>query len=262
MSFLFRNDATMSMSAMSFYKSIPGIIIDGDIEEEEETIVEEPVVEEPVVEESGWDLTKMKKKKWSPFFPEVKSKVEVQAVVEEPVVSAYEFEITLEKFKLEKATILRNFTNSLKHASTKEAIVAVLELQSSINIIADKFAIRAEKFKEVEPVEPVKAVVKKKVIKLKFKEAEPVEPVEAVMKKKVYKLKFKEGVTAAMVDEKFLEEFKGLEFEKPKKKVVKKKCEGASTSKMPAKYDEDNDKDSVEGTSSDKEDDGIRLEDC
>jgi hypothetical protein len=139
----------------------------------------------------------------------INPEVKVQAVVEEPVVPAYEFEITLEKFKLEKATILRNFTNSLKHASTKEAIVAVLELQSSINIIADKFAIRAEKFKE----------------------AEPVEPVEAVMKKKVYKLKFKEGVTAAMIDKEFLDKFEGLNVEEPKKKkVVKKKFDGASSS--------------------------------
>jgi hypothetical protein len=176
-------------SAMTFYKSIPGIIIDPDMEElVEEPVVEEPVVEEPVVEEP---------------------------VVEEPVVPAYQFEITLKRFKIEKATILRRFTNSLKQASTKQAIAAVLELQSSINIIADKFAIKAEKFKPVEPVEAV----------------ETVEPVGGVVVKKLYKLKYKEGVTAAMVDEAFLEKLKGLNVEEPKKKkVVKKKFDGASTS--------------------------------
>ena len=53
-------------------------------------------------------------------------------------------------------------------------------------------------------------------------ETEPVEPVEPVEKKKV---------TAAMINEEFLDKFEGLNVEEPKKKkVVKKKFDGASTS--------------------------------
>jgi hypothetical protein len=191
------------MSAMSFYKSIPGIIIDGDIEE----AVEE--TDEPVVEKLYWT-----KKKKGCIQSEVKTKVEVEAVVEEEgdVVEelvAMALEMALEEFKQEKTKVLRKFTNSLKLASSRETILAVIvEFQQSIATMADKF-------KEAST----------------FAEAEPVEPVEPVVKKKVFKLKPKEGVTYAEIDKAFLEKFEGLEVEEPKKKkVVKKKSDGASTS--------------------------------
>jgi hypothetical protein len=250
-------------SAMTFYKSIPGIIIDPDMEEEDEELVEEPVVEE-----SGWDLTMTKKKKkWSPFFPKDEEPVVEEPIVEEPVVEepvveesnglipflpkdeelvkpvktvveepvVDTFAITLETFKKEKATILRRFTNSLKQASTKQTIAAVLELQSSFNTIANKFAEAsltelAELSEcESEPCdEDLLEKLMKNSIKLEFK---PVEPVGGVVVKKLYKLKYKEGVTAAMVDKEFLDKFEGLKVEEPKKKkIVKKKIDGASTS--------------------------------
>jgi hypothetical protein len=176
-------------------------------------------------------LKENKKKKQSPFCINPEFVEEAVEETDEPVVEEL-LAMALEEFKQEKTKVLRKFTNSLKLVSSMETILAlIVELQQS-------FATMADNFKEAST----------------FAEAKPVEPVASTstwtVKKKVIKLKFKEGVTAAKIDEEFLAEFEGLEVEEPKKKKVVKK-----------KYDEDNEKGSVEG-GSDKEDDGFSLFDC
>jgi hypothetical protein len=199
---LFYNATMNKMSAMAFYKTIPGVIIDGYLTEEEkktaleddeavveepvveepaveEPVVEEPVVEEPVVEELKWNPKK--NKKWSPFFikPEVKTVVEEEAVVEYDDVA-----MALEEFKKEKTQALRRFTKASniaeKDGTDGGIVMAVTDLQKSITVITDKFLRDIEKkgeastsalevsISQVSIQDEAPKTIKKKIVKKKL----------------------------------------------------------------------------------------------
>jgi cobalamin biosynthesis protein CobT len=103
---LFPNATMKKMSAMSFYKTIPGVHIDGDLTEEEKKTALESV--EPAKEE-------------------------------DPIESDEYAKSVAKAFEEFKANVSGRFANTLKGVSTMEIVLAVANFQQSVATMADKF---------------------------------------------------------------------------------------------------------------------------
>jgi hypothetical protein len=150
---LFRNATMKKMSAMSFYKTIPGIIIDGDLTEEEAVVEEEAVAkavesEESIAKESDEEPEEESDEDMGfSLFDGVAEPVQIfnNLWVSESGESEFmniecaNVEEALRELKAVKKRISRKLTTAVKNASTEKVLSSVNDFEKSTKEMIKNF---------------------------------------------------------------------------------------------------------------------------